>query len=249
MRRFVLCFLFAFAIAAPARSQVGTSPRLSPVAVEQVTLIGAESAEVVPRDKGVWVLLVGPDGSVQHGVMLTVDDDVAWVEVHEIARPFPPQVITPEDGRVLIAGTPGAKYWVSLRRANAPPEWIEVEIEAGGPSPGPDPDPAPPGDYADLTQLAGELADKLGDAETRRRIKSAIADEVKAIDLELRAGIGPSLDIAKRRVVEKINAVPKRIDVDWYNGWRVPISEAINRHAPKTVAEYLDIMRAVAKGL
>ena len=214
-------------------------PSAIEVEQEQVTFQLADSAEIAPQGERVAILSVGLDAKQSYGVRLIPAVPVDWIEIHDVAKPFPPRIQKPFDGKFVINGNPQQLFWVSLRTAGEPPSWISVTI--GGDSGGPDPPPI--GDYAALETLSREKSVALRDMATAVVLKTAINGALDNLDANI------PLDAAKRTIVKAIDDAPKDGRVEWYGGWRVPISDAIGRLGITTTVEYIAAMRAVARGL
>jgi len=228
------------ALAATASAQPWVVPSIATIEVEQeqVTFQLADAAELMSQDERVAILSIGLDAAQSYGVRLIPSKPVAWIEIHDVNKPFPPRVQEPFNGSFVINGGSGQVFWVSLRTANEPPTWIEVTI--GGKPDIPDP---PIGDYKQLENISRAKSAALNDPVSAAAIKAAINGACDQVD-----GTMP-LDAAKRHVVKAIDDAPKDGRVEWHDGWRVPISDAIGTLGITKTVEYVAAMRAVARGL
>lgn len=219
----------------------------------QVTFQTADAAEVAPDGERVSILAQGLDPGKAYGVNLHTDDpQVKWIEVHDAKQPFPPRVQEPyKAGQFIIRGTPGQIFWVSLR-GDGPPGWIEVKITPTDlpPEPEPEPEPEPdPDDYQHITDLSRKQSTQLADPQTASAIRAAITAACDQLAVACKSGQCPVLAECKRVVVAAVDAAPKSGRVDWYGGWRVPISNAINSLELRNPSDYIAAMRAAAEGL
>lgn len=219
----------------------------------QVTFQTADAAEIAEDGERVSILAEGLDPGREYGVSLhPVDVAVEWIEVHDSQEPFPPKVQLPyKPGYWIVRGKAGQVFWVSLRRGIAPPAWVEVKIEPtdGGDPEDPPPEDPPPGDYGAIEELSRERAAAMGDTATAANIRNAITAACDKLDAACESGTCPTLNEAKRQVVAAIDLAKKDGRKDWYSGWRVPMSEAINELGLTATPNYIAVMRAAVKGL
>lgn len=222
----------------------------------QVVFLSAKSAEVAPLENGVAILAEDLADSREYGVLVTLPKPAKWIEVHPSEKPFPPIIQPPlKDGRFLVRGKPGEKFYVSVRNEEIP-TWFEVFIEPRTPTPPPDVTPPtnpPIGDTpVALEKLSRDLANGLGDDATRQSLKRAIGETLNKIDSMCNAKQCPTLAAAKSMVVQSIEAellTRKTPSKDWWSGWRKPISDAILKANPGDLKTYLVLMRSVVAGL
>ena len=213
---------------------------------QQVTAQVADSAEVAPYDERVAILSVNLDKEKGYGVRLIPSEPIAWIEIHDVNEPFPPRIQQPIDNKFLVLGIPKQVFWVSLRSIDSPPTWIKVVI--GGDVPDP-PDPPPVDDFTGLENISRARSQALGDPITADALRLAINNACKDLEEECEEGGCPTLPEAKRRVIKAIDDTPKDGRVEWYDGWRVPISTAIGMLNIETTPNYIAAMRAAARGL
>jgi hypothetical protein len=121
----------------------------------------------------------------------------------------------------------------------------------------PDPEPEQPTPVPGLEQiekLSRESAARLADADTAKGLADAIMATERAIDAMCKSGQCPGLAATKAMMVAAIERRlserrGRSLSVNWLDGWRKPINEAINRLNAVDVPSYRAIMRAVAVGL
>jgi hypothetical protein len=122
----------------------------------------------------------------------------------------------------------------------------------------PDPDepdqPTPVPGLEQIEKLSRESAARLADADTAKGLADAIMATERAIDAMCKAGQCPGLAATKAMMVAAIERRlserhGRSLSVNWLDGWRKPINEAINRLNAVDVPSYRAIMRAVAVGL
>ena len=120
--------------------------------------------------------------------------------------------------------------------------------------PDPDEPTPPPSDLEELRKLSKESAARLADSATARGLSTTIQSKASEIAAMCQAGQCPTLDGAKRLMVIAIeNHLLARSgnsrNVNWADGWRVPINDALKALNTSTVDAYLTAMRAIAVGL
>lgn len=184
-------------------------------------------------------------------------DNFKWVEPQKI------QTMMCGDGKDLAfaTGTPG-RYQFMLIAADkqADIHYAQHTVIVRGtmvpePEPTPEPEPdLPPPDMQELVKVSRDAAVKLNDAPTARAIATAIQEAVSNIESGCKSGACPELEAAKLSVVKAIElALLARTgnsrNIDWMNGWRVPVNAAVTGLAIGDVPSYLAAMRAVAVGL
>lgn len=128
------------------------------------------------------------------------------------------------------------------------------EVAEPVPDPEPDRPTPPPSNLEELRILSKESAAKLADQTTARGLSDTIQSKASEIAAMCENGQCPTLDGAKRLMVIAIeNRLLARTglsrNVNWADGWRVPINAGLRRLDTQTVAAYLTAMRAVAVGL
>lgn len=171
-------------------------------------------------------------------------------------------------GQVAFAvGKPG-KYTFALIVADkqAAIDYVSHTVTIGGTLPGPTPDPTPDPEpdpqpeptpvpeLERLERLSTESAARLADAVTARGLAEAIMSVERQIEAMCAAGQCPGLSAAKAMMV---GAIERRLlartgasrNVNWIDGWRVPIDTRIKSLNPQDVPTYRAMMRAVAAGL
>ena len=171
-------------------------------------------------------------------------------------------------GQVAFAvGRPG-KYTFALILAdkNAAIDYVSHTVVIGGTLPGPEPDPTPDPEpdpqpeptpvpeLERLERLSTESAARLADAVTARGLAEAIMSVERQIEAMCAAGQCPGLSAAKAMMV---GAIERRLlartgssrNVNWIDGWRVPIDTRIKSLNPQDVPTFRAMMRAVAAGL
>lgn len=211
---------------------------------EQLTFQRAKSAKVVQEADSVLIFAIGLNSLVEYSVELTVDSSVAWVEIHDDAKPFPPIVQKPIDSKVMVVGKPAQSFWVSLRNSTGPPVWVKVVV-----APKVIPPPPPPTkDFAKITELSKAKAALL-DKPTAANIKKALTAKLDSLAERCKIGQCPPLTTAKQELLEAVNDAPKDGKYEWYAGWRIPIVQAIGSLALTTTPEYIAAMQAAAEGL
>lgn len=142
-----------------------------------------------------------------------------------------------------------------------------VTIAGSLPTPEPVPDPVPdqpeepeqpgptpvPG-LEQLEKLSAERSAALADPETAKGLAEIIRNTDRAIEQMCAGGQCPGLSATKAMMVAAIEQrlAARRgasLQVNWLDGWRVPVNEAINRLNAADVPTYRAMMRAVAAGL
>lgn len=167
----------------------------------------------------------------------------------------------------FASGTPGVYSFTLIAAdtddAENPIAIATHTVRVGGPATPPpvDPDPEepdeptpPPSDLEKLRQLSKESAATLNDKAVAMVLSDTIQAKAREIEAMCERGMCPTLDGAKRMMVVSIeNLLLARSgnsrNVDWANGWRVPINAALKEINTTTVANYLAAMRAIAVGL
>lgn len=138
-----------------------------------------------------------------------------------------------------------------------------VAISSSGeqPAPGPDPDPGPepdpepePGNYEGIRRLSMESAEALADRATAQSLSAAIRAADEAMEQLCRTGQCPGLAAAKQMMVAAIERslllrAGNSRRVNWLDGWRRPLNEALGQLPLDTVPAYRAAMRAAALGL
>jgi hypothetical protein len=159
----------------------------------------------------------------------------------------------------FASGTPGV-YSFTLIAADTDdtenPIAIATHTVRVGGAVEPDPEePTPPSsDFEGLRKLSKESAARLADSATARGLSATIQAKATEIAAMCQAGQCPTLDGAKRLMVIAIeNHLLARSgnsrNVNWADGWRVPINAELKRINTATVNDYLTAMRAIAVGL
>ena len=167
----------------------------------------------------------------------------------------------------FASGTPGV-YTFTLIAADTEGDGDQIAVAShtvrvgGAVTPPPvEPEPEepeeptpPPSDLEKLRKLSKESAARLADTTTARGLSATIQAKATEIAAMCDAGQCPTLDGAKRLMVAAIeNRLLARTgnsrNVNWADGWRVPINEGLKATNTTTVANYLTAMRAIAVGL
>lgn len=221
--------------------------------VIQVSFLVADAVELAKDGDRVAVLAENLDPKREYGVVIVASEKAKWIEVHTQDKPFPPRVERPyKDTRFLIRGTPGQKFYVSIR-GDEIPSWLEVVVAPSSEPEQPPPvDPKPPAPIEDLTALSRDLSQKMNDAKTSSELKAALTIKVNELDALCKQNKCPTLDAAKREVMGTIDrtflarSTPNK---DWLKGWRDPVSKALAAKNPTTTVAYVLAIRAVAEGL
>jgi hypothetical protein len=125
----------------------------------------------------------------------------------------------------------------------------------------PDPDepdepdqPTPVPGLEQIEKLSMEKAASLADSTTAKSIAQGILEVDRQIEVMCSRGQCPGLASVKQMMVATIEGrlLGRRgasLNVNWLDGWRKPINEAINKLNAVDVPSYRAIMRAVAVGL
>lgn len=139
-----------------------------------------------------------------------------------------------------------ARHSVVIRAQGTEPA-PPVEREPEKPTP-----PAPP--LQELVELSRNSSKALGDQPTATALAATIRATAGSIQSRCDAGTCPGLAEAKRLMVQSIEMTllarsGNSRNVDWANGWRVPVNAKLQSINTTTVPAYLTAMRAVATGL
>lgn len=239
-----------------AQSPFNPEPVNEGVKLSQVTFLVADRAEIATDGTRVVVLAEGLDDKREYGVIVKLDVPAKWLEVHPIAKPFPPKVERPyKENSFLIRGAPGERFYVSIRRDDGP-TWIEVVVapnlmpQPPPVEPGPvDPPPVNPGS---LTELSRSLSKAMGDSATSATLKASLGTAVSNLEALCRASQCPTLPAARSQVIAAIERAlldRKNPSKDWLKGWREPISKAINDKNPVDTKTYVALVRSVVDGI
>ncbi|AMV35728.1 hypothetical protein VN12_26785 [Pirellula sp. SH-Sr6A] len=260
IRAFLALLLFANGVVAQDLWDV-VAP--TEVTQTQVVFLKAAKAELAEVNGKVAIIAEELSEAREYGVIVTLPAEVKWIEIHPAAKPFPPTVQMPfKDGRFLIRGIPGERFYVSSRGSDRP-LWFETIVAAGEsqlPPPSdplpvdPQPEPAPPSGpiLQQLRELSRQKSQALGDAATAVVLKGTIQQVADSVRAMCRSGQCPTLDGAKNMMVQAIDVAmlgrtsPNR---DWWLNWRRPVSDAIKKASPADVETYLSMMLAAAEGL
>jgi hypothetical protein len=140
-----------------------------------------------------------------------------------------------------------ASHTVRVGGAVTPPP-VQPEPEE------PDEPTPPPGSFEELRKLSKESAARLNDKAVAMVLSDTIQAKAAEIEAMCEQGKCPTLDGAKRMMVTAIeNLLLARSgnsrNVNWADGWRVPINAGLKKANTTTVANYLTAMRAIAVGL
>lgn len=164
-------------------------------------------------------------------------------------------------GQIAFAsGRPGQfTFTLIVADKTAAIDYVTHTVTIGGGTgpvdPGPvDPTPTPVPDLKKLEDLSYESASRLADAATAK----GLADSILAVDAQIAAmcskGQCPGIQSAQSMMV---SAIERRLlerggasrSVNWLDGWRKPINEALSKLQGVDVPKYQAAMRAVAAGL
>jgi hypothetical protein len=166
----------------------------------------------------------------------------------------------------FASGTPGV-YTFTLIAADTEGDGDQIAVAShtvrvGGavdPTPEPEPEQPPPdeptpGLFENLRKLSQESAAKLNDKVTSAGLAQTIRAKADEIESMCERGQCPTLPGAKQLMVASIeNRLLSRSgssrNINWADGWRVPINAALQASNTSTVANYLAAMRAIAAGL
>jgi hypothetical protein len=243
-----------------AQSPFNPEPVNEGVQLSQVTFLVADRAELATDGTRVVVLAEGLDDKREYGVIVKLAVPAKWLEVHPIAKPFPPKVERPyKENSFLIRGAPGERFYVSIRRDDGP-TWIEVTVAPNlMPQPPPvDPTPTdPPVNPGTLTELSRSLSKAMQDPATSASLKASLSTAVSNLEALCRVSQCPTLPAARSQVIAAIerallartNPSKDRPDKDWLKGWREPISKAINDKNPIDTKTYVALVRSVVDGI
>lgn len=183
------------------------------------------------------------------------------------------QAITCNDGLDLAfaTGTPGTYQFILIAAdKEASISYVAHDVVVSGslptepgpdppPKPEPDPDkpddPTPPPEQFESLRKLSELAAKdLNDPATARSLAAAMRAADAKLDAMCDAGRCPGLVQAKEMMVLAIQESLARREgrsrqVNWLDGWRTIVSDAIKKINPPDVPTYQLCMRAAATGL
>lgn len=248
------CFLLVALLVPQVAAQFSAGEsQPSQVKVTQVTFLLAEAVEVAPSGTRMAILAEGLEADKEYGVIIVPEVQARWIEVHPVAKPFPPLVVEPyKDNRFLIRGKPGEKFNVSVRGIDIP-VWVEVVI---APSSQPEPpkpvDPVPVPPVGDLAKLSRDFATAMQDGKTQGELKAALSTKAKELKALCDQNKCPTLDAAKREIavtIDKVFLARSTPSKDWLKGWRDPVSKAISDKKPATTAAYVALVIAATEGL
>lgn len=233
-------------------------PLLSGEAILQAQVVfqDAKSAEVTALPNGrVAILSEDLSDTKQFGVRIEANPATKWLEVHDVAKPFPPMIERPfAPGKFLVRGKLGQKFAVSLRGLEQP-HWFEVVVGNAEQKPDepPKPDDPPVSDDVgkQLQQLSASLAEKLREPNVAEALHAAITNETGRQKAECQAGRCPTVSQSMQSMSNAISEALLRSNskASWYQGWRQPISEAIKAKNPSNTETYLSLIVFAAKGL
>ena len=186
-------------------------------------------------------------------------DNFKWVEPQKI------QTLLCGDGKDLAfaTGTPGSYQFMLIAADKlADIHYTQHTVIVRGtlpPTPEPEPIPEPqpelpPPDMQELVKVSRDASARLNDPSTARAIATAIQQAATDMEAGCKTGTCPGIDAAKLLMVKAIeSALVARTgnsrNVDWMNGWRVPVNAAVARLGLRDVPSYLTAMRAIAVGL
>lgn len=215
--------------------------------IEQVRFFKTtEQPEVKQESDGWRIVLRGGEISADgQGVYLSPDvssNYITYMKWDAASKQWswPPTSARPDDNNgYLIIGEPGDRFRVTIDTDELP-IFEDVEIEGAAP-----PIDPPVDDYSELTEISKNAADALNDPTTRASLKTAMS----SVNYE-----GSTLAEAQQLVVSAVLKVmsdrrDSSVDANWYNGWRVPINEALAASSIETVDQYKAAIEAIVKGL
>lgn len=215
------------------------------IAVKSFDALMAKSVQIEQLSDSVAVILHEPTGS-KTGAYLQITSDAKWATPVYDGLEF---TRTKAPGEWIVFA-PAAKYRVLLAEFDPEtgPKYTYHDVIIGkGTTPPPPPDPPPTGDFAQLTKVAKEAADKLNDAPTRAALASAYKSALGTI-------AGKSYDDARVAITAARFAVLNArkgasLQVDW-NSWLKTIDVELAKVAPAgDAAKYAQGIGAIVKGL
>jgi hypothetical protein len=117
-----------------------------------------------------------------------------------------------------------------------------------------DPPVTNPGDFAKLTQLGKDNANRLNDAATKTSLAKSLRQVVNAMKSECANMRCPTLQSAQSRFVKAIEDTllqrqGSSRNVNWEEGWRVPNAKYLATQTFTSSAKYLEACEAITKGL
>jgi hypothetical protein len=135
-------------------------------------------------------------------------------------------------------------------------EYARHTVVIGNPiAPEPPPElPTDPGDFAKLTQLSKENANRLNDAATKSALAKSLRQVVNAMKIECSNMRCPTLQTAQSRFVKAIEDTllqrqGSSRNVDWEGNWRIPNARFLATQTFSSSAKYLEACEAITKGL
>ena len=223
-------------------------------AVCVILLLLANVAHAQPR-----AVINGPMTGAT-GDLIVLDGSSSVGDGHKWVMPANLQTLGCGDvgpGQVAFASGKAGVYTFALIVADktAAIDYVTHTVTIGGTT---EPDPTDPPDVPtpapELEKLSFESASRLADATTAR----GLADAIMAVDSQIEslcsAGQCPTVSTAQSMMV---NAIERRLlartgasrNVDWLNGWRKPVNDALGKLTAVDLVKYRAAMRSVAAGL
>lgn len=168
-------------------------------------------------------------------------------------------------GQLAFASGKAGAYTFTLIAADKEAEidYVTHTVTIAGSVPGPvpvpdpvpdDPTPTPVPVLEQLEKISRDSATGLNDSATAIGLAQAIMAVEAQMEQMCSSGQCPGLGTAKAMMVA---AIERRLlaregvsrNVNWLDGWRKPINEAISKVQANDVPTYRAVMRAVASGL
>ncbi len=118
-----------------------------------------------------------------------------------------------------------------------------------------DPPTQPPAsDFAKLTELSKDNANRLNDAVTKAALAKSLRQVVNAMKTECANMRCPTLQAAQSRFVKAIEDTllqrqGSSRNVNWEDGWRIPNAKFLATQTFSSSAKYLEACEAITKGL
>lgn len=186
-----------------------------------------------------------------------IESEAAIIRVRASdSRNMPVDVRQLEPGAFIVLGSGVVRVEVTVvdfdKRIFEQDEF-QITITAPGPVEPPPPPPPPPISQ-DLVDISRRAAAALNDRETSAGLATTIRTTIAGIEQQCATGQCPGLDAVKASMVRAIESrlatrTGASRDIDWLNGWRVPINKALQDASTRDVPAYLSAMKAVATGL
>jgi hypothetical protein len=214
------------------------------IKVDAFDALLAKSVKVEQLTDSVAVILTDSMGS-RTGAYLQVESDKKWatpvydgIDITQTKTP----------GQWLMFA-PAGKYRVLLAEFDPEtgPRYTYHDVLIGKGDPPVDPDDPPSGDYASLTKVSKDAADKLNDPATRAALVSAYRMALTTI-------VGKPYDDARITIMGARRAVMQArpeasLMVEWNNWLKAVDAELVKVAPPGDAAKYAKAIEAIIKGL